>query len=187
MRRVPRAGVDDEPPQVQLQYEDAFQYQNIFGPLVKLEADYDRRMKEAQAQHNVSVRWHMGLNMKYVANLKLSGTDHTELRLVIGDELRLRVSTAVGEAWIGVGTVLRLDDAEVSVEMRSNHKVPVHVTDGFTLEFVWKSTSFDRMQEALKSLAVDDSCISAYVYHRLMGHEVRGVHAAAARWPCRPS
>jgi hypothetical protein len=29
-------------------YEDAYQYQNIFGPLVKMEADYDRRLKESQ-------------------------------------------------------------------------------------------------------------------------------------------
>lgn len=31
-------------------YEDAYQYQNIFGPLVKLEADYDKRLKESQVQ-----------------------------------------------------------------------------------------------------------------------------------------
>ena len=29
-------------------YEDAYQYQNIFGPLMKLEADYDKAMKEGQ-------------------------------------------------------------------------------------------------------------------------------------------
>jgi regulator of nonsense transcripts 1 len=43
-----KPGVDDEPQPVQLRYEDAYQYQNIFGPLVKLEADYDKKMKEAQ-------------------------------------------------------------------------------------------------------------------------------------------
>lgn len=30
-------------------YEDAYQYQNVFGPLVKMEADYDKKLKEAQA------------------------------------------------------------------------------------------------------------------------------------------
>ena len=29
-------------------YDDAYQYQNIFGPLLKLEADYDKAMKEGQ-------------------------------------------------------------------------------------------------------------------------------------------
>jgi hypothetical protein len=33
---------------VLLRYEDAYQYQNIFGPLVKLEADYDKKLKESQ-------------------------------------------------------------------------------------------------------------------------------------------
>lgn len=30
-------------------YEDAYQYQNIFGPLVMMEADYDKKLKESQA------------------------------------------------------------------------------------------------------------------------------------------
>lgn len=33
--------------QVQLIYEDAYELQNIFSPLVMMEADYDRRMKES--------------------------------------------------------------------------------------------------------------------------------------------
>ena len=41
---------DAEPTPVQERYEDAYQYQNIMGPLVKLEADYDRQMKEQQTQ-----------------------------------------------------------------------------------------------------------------------------------------
>ena len=31
-------------------FEDAYQYQNIFGPLVKMEADYDKKMKESQTK-----------------------------------------------------------------------------------------------------------------------------------------
>lgn len=37
-------------PTLPFRYEDAYQYQNIFGPLVKMEADYDRRLKETQAR-----------------------------------------------------------------------------------------------------------------------------------------
>jgi len=37
------AGIDDEPAPVLLKYDDAYQYQNVFGPLVKIEADYDRK------------------------------------------------------------------------------------------------------------------------------------------------
>ena len=51
------AGVDDDPAPVLFRYDDAFQYQNVFGPLVKIEADYDRKLKEAQSQDGLVVRW----------------------------------------------------------------------------------------------------------------------------------
>ncbi|XP_031264172.1 regulator of nonsense transcripts 1 homolog isoform X2 [Pistacia vera] len=37
-----KPGVNDEPQPVALKYEDAYQYQNVFAPLIKLEADYDK-------------------------------------------------------------------------------------------------------------------------------------------------
>ncbi len=42
--------------EVLLRYDDAYQYQNIFGPLVKLEADYDKRTKETWVR-GVESRW----------------------------------------------------------------------------------------------------------------------------------
>ncbi|ORX65165.1 hypothetical protein DL89DRAFT_261429, partial [Linderina pennispora] len=59
------ADADDADVQkVLLRYEDAYQYQNIFGPLVKIEADYDRRAKEAQTEDGIAVRWADGLNRR---------------------------------------------------------------------------------------------------------------------------
>lgn len=63
----PVVGADDEPTPVQFYYEDAYHYQNTLGPLVKLEADYDRKLKESQTKDGISVRWEMGLNKKRVA------------------------------------------------------------------------------------------------------------------------
>lgn len=62
-----KPGIDEEPQQCSLRYEDAYQYQNIFGPLVKMEADDDRKLKESQTQENISVRWDLGLNKKRLA------------------------------------------------------------------------------------------------------------------------
>ena len=67
MEDLEKPGVDEEPQQVLLRYEDAYQYQNIFGPLVKLEADYDKKLKESQTQDNIVVRWDVGLNKKRIA------------------------------------------------------------------------------------------------------------------------
>ncbi len=33
------------------------------------------------------------------------------------------------------------------MELRSNHAVPIDVNHGFCVDFVWKATSFDRMQQ----------------------------------------
>lgn len=42
----------------------------------------------------------------------------------------------------------------------------------YTVEFVCSMVTFDRMQNWLRTLVTDESCISAYLYHRLLGHEV---------------
>jgi regulator of nonsense transcripts 1 len=48
-------------------YEDAIQFKNIMAPLVTLEAENDRRMKESQKKFGFDVRWEMGIHGKYIA------------------------------------------------------------------------------------------------------------------------
>lgn len=172
-----RTGLDEEPTQVQLRYDDAYQYQNIFGPLVKLEADYDKRLKESQTQDNIVVRWDTGLNKKRIAYFCLSKAND-EMKLMHGDELRLRYIGELQKPWSGVGHVIKIPDNhsdEIAIELKSNAGVPENCTHNFVLDFVWKSTSFDRMQSALKTFAVDDSSVWGYIYHKLLGHEVEDI------------
>lgn len=168
-----KPGVDDEPQPVALKYEDAYQYQNVFGPLVKLEADYDKMMKESQSKDNITVRWDVGLNKKRVAYFVFPKEDN-ELRLVPGDELRLRwPGDGTHGAWQSVGHVIKLTaQEEVALELRASQNVPIDVNHNFSVDFVWKSTSFDRMQVAMKTFAVDETSVSGYIYHRLLGHEI---------------
>ncbi|KAA8522108.1 hypothetical protein F0562_012578 [Nyssa sinensis] len=168
-----KPGVDDEPQPIALKYEDAYQYQNVFAPLIKLEADYDKMMKESQSKDNVTIRWDIGLNKKRIAYFVFPKEDN-ELRLVPGDELRLRYSgDAAHPAWQSVGHVIKLTaQEEVALELRASQGVPVDVNHGFSVDFVWKSTSFDRMQGAMKTFAVDETSVSGYIYHHLLGHEV---------------
>ncbi|XP_074331367.1 regulator of nonsense transcripts 1 homolog isoform X2 [Apium graveolens] len=168
-----KPGVDDEPQHVALKYEDAYQYQNVFAPLIKLEADYDKMMKESQSKDSLTIRWDIGLNKKRVAYFVFPKEDN-ELRLVPGDELRLRYSgDAAHPAWQSVGHVVKLTaQEEVALELRASQGVPVDVNHGFSVDFVWKSTSFDRMQGAMKTFAVDETSVSGYIYHHLLGHEV---------------
>lgn len=106
-----------------VRYEDAYQYQNIFGPLVKIEADYDQRMKESQGENDVTVRWDMGLNHKRLACFSMPKLESGEVRLAVGDELRLKLMGAgmkgwatMGGAddklWEGVGSVIKVPNSE---------------------------------------------------------------------------
>ena len=78
---------------------------------------------------------------------------------------------------------------EIGLELRRSEGVPLDVTHNFTADFVWKSTSFDRMQLAMKTFAVDEKSVSGYIvsgmlslltcstltqaqYHKLLGHEL---------------
>uniref|UniRef100_A0A8C1YGQ9 UPF1 RNA helicase and ATPase n=1 Tax=Cyprinus carpio TaxID=7962 RepID=A0A8C1YGQ9_CYPCA len=173
-----KPGVDEEPQHVLLRYEDAYQYQNIFGPLVKLEADYDKKLKESQTQDNITVRWDLGLNKKRIAYFTLPKTDSGDMRLMQGDEICLRYKGDMAPLWKGIGHVIKVPDNygdEIAIELRSSAGAPVEVPHNFQVDFVWKSTSFDRMQSALKTFAVDETSVSGYIYHKLLGHEVEDV------------
>ena len=62
---------------------------------------------------------------------------------------------------------------QVVLEFRKGAKPPTDTTVGFSVEYVWKSTTFDRMQNALKLFAVDETSVSGYLYHR---HAPRARH-----------
>jgi regulator of nonsense transcripts 1 len=172
------AGVDDEPAPVLLRYDDAYQYQNVFGPLVKIEADYDRKLKEAQSQDNLIVRWDFGLNSKHLASFVLPKLELGDVKLAVGDEMRLRYTGELRPHWEGVGYVIKIpnnmnDEVTLELRARGDHKsVPTECTHNFTADYVWKATSFDRMQHAMKTFAIDEMSVSGYIFHRLLGHEV---------------
>lgn len=167
-----KPGVDKEPSQVQLRYDDGYQYQNIFGPLVKLEADYDKRLKESQTQENIEVRWDTGLNKKAIAYFTLAKND-SDMKLMHGDELRLRYVGELHESWASVGHVIKVPDnfgEDIGLEMKHTSNPPTKCSSNFVVDFIWKGTSFDRMQQALRKFAVDDNSMSNFIYSRLLGH-----------------
>ncbi|KAJ3020935.1 hypothetical protein HKX48_009468 [Thoreauomyces humboldtii] len=171
-----KPGVDDEPECVRLAYDDAYHYQNIFGPLMKMEADYDKKMKESQTQDEVVVRWDQGLNKKRLACFVLPKLELGDVRLAVGDELQLCYKGELLKGnWEGRGHVIKIPNSlsdEVILELKKDDRTPTHCSHNFTVDFVWKATSFDRMQAAMKTFAVDQNSVSAYIYHRLLGHDV---------------
>ena len=107
-------------------YEDAYQYQNVFGPLVKVEADYDKRMKESQTENDIAIRWDMGLNGRRLAWFAMPKLESGEVKLAVGDELSMKfdgvTSSAIGgfkglqalsrnEPWEGNGSVIKIPNS----------------------------------------------------------------------------
>lgn len=166
---------EDIPP-ILLRYQDAYEYQRSFGPLIKLEADYDKQLKESQALEHISIEWSLALNNRHLASFALSTFESNELKVAVGDEMILRYSGLQHPEWEGRGYIVRLPNSfkdEFTLELKP-HKTPppTHLGTGFTAEFIWKGTSYDRMQDALKKFAVDKKSISGYLYYKILGHEV---------------
>jgi regulator of nonsense transcripts 1 len=167
--------LDEEPIPALLRYQDGYEYQNIFGPLVKLEADYDKMVKESQSQGGIVVRWDQGLNQKRIAWFVFPKLEEGDLKLAVGDELRLKYNGELRNHWEGEGHVIKVPDStsnEVGLELkRLDNSIPTDCTHNFTVDYVWKSTSFDRMQLAMKTFAISEHSVSTYIYRRLLGLE----------------
>jgi regulator of nonsense transcripts 1 len=171
-------GIDDDPQPVLLKYDDPFHYQNIFGPLVKMESDYDKKLKEAQSEDGLVVKWEFGVNNKHIATFMLPKIESGDVKLAVGDEMRLKYKGELRPPWEGVGYVIKIPNNasdEVSLELRktaNDKSVPTDCTHNFSADYVWKATSYDRMQTAMKTFAVDEMSVSGYIFHKLLGHEV---------------
>jgi RNA helicase (UPF2 interacting domain) len=286
---------------VLLRYDDGYEYQNIYGPLVKLESDESKLMSQALRQDGVSLRWETqipgggaasaataasagsgssgsGTQKRVFAHFRFNRPDSELMKLIVGDEMKIKLpslATQLGltalldkatkkaasnsnvggggyagpeaeaekdgdgekeedddddAAWWGIGSIKSVVDGEICIELTSHsgtgetttatspeakaaaakalkdavqsavqvkggkggkhgnkgpvtaggggggqsflQGIPFGTTSGFIVELVWKSVTFDRMQTALRTFAVDDRSVSAYLYHALLGHAV---------------
>lgn len=111
---------EDETLPVALRYDDVSWYEGIFAPLIKLEAEYDKATKESQKRDGVTVHWSLSLNKRHIGRFYFP-KDASDLRIMVGDELRLKhPCPRFGQpAWQGTGVVVRLDalSEEVVLEM----------------------------------------------------------------------
>ena len=176
---------------VKMMYKNGYEYYAIFSPLLKMEADYDRAMREAQRKEGITVKWDVGLNKKHVALFHFNN-DAGDMKVALGDELRLSYDSG-NRKWNGTGHIVRFTTLEeVALEMNRATSIPTDLSVGFRVEFVWKSTSFDRMQQAMKKFISFKPpggggggrrggkggkkeqaapSMSKYLYHKLLGQE----------------
>ncbi|VDK35263.1 unnamed protein product [Taenia asiatica] len=166
-----RPGIEKEVNPVLLRYADPTQYCETFVPLIRLEAEYDRKIKESIKLEKVCVRWEVALNRKRVAYFRIPGANEgPELRIIHGDELILIKSRGLEEETME-GHVTKIPDNfsdEVALEMES---IPESFTNApsYTVVFKWKGTTYDRMITAVVNV---NKILENYIKLRILGCEM---------------
>eukprot|EP00967_Tisochrysis_lutea_P090892 scaffold130207_cov32-Tisochrysis_lutea.AAC.3 len=138
----------------------------------------------------------LGHNILHVAYFHLP-TAESQLRIVAGDELILRHTGDESHApFESSGVVTRLSASEeIGLELKNGGNAPIDLHGGkssillfaserrqgtqkaripslFSLKFSRLTALFPHDQTALKTFAVDETSVSGYIYHRLLGHDV---------------
>ena len=151
---------------VKLSYEDGQDYLETFEPLISAEEEYDRKLKETQKKTDIKTKF-VKSGRKIIAKFTYPREDN-EIKLVAGDELKITDPTN-NKSYRGFVIEIELDD-EVHLELEKCDKL---LNDGmFTIEFVWKGTSFKRMLDGLYTFVNTENSVSNYIYSKLLGHEV---------------
>lgn len=162
---------------VMLRYSDALVYQNVYAPLVYAEQEYERTAKEQQLLENILVEW-TSARRSHQAHFALPNYEMSDLSVSLGEEVVMR-HHGFGDAWTGTGTIVLLPSAHrplFTLELaRTSPPPPQSTTADFALHFVWRDVTFSRMQRALASFATDPKCISAFLFHKILGHDVEEV------------
>lgn len=122
-------------------------------------------MKEGQTQNGISVRWDVSLKKKRQAFFTYAGREEFDTNQLQGTEMLLSHKNS---GWQSKGTVVKIQNEEVCLELHSNETPPL-IETGYTFECIWVSTTFKRMQSGLKRFVREETSISNYLYRMIMG------------------
>jgi regulator of nonsense transcripts 1 len=96
------------------------------------------------------------------------------VRLVPGDELKLRYEVDGQVKWKSRGHITKITQTEeICLEVKNAKGAPQDAECRFIVEFVWKSTSFDRMKQALKIFLKDETSLSNYIFYKILGYNTQ--------------
>jgi len=88
---------------------------------------------------------------------------------VPGDELKI-IDPKTNKCYNGFIVKIEIDD-EIHIELE---KCETLLQDGqYTVEFVWKGTSFRRMLDGIYSFVNDENSVSSYLYYKIFGEAVQ--------------
>lgn len=115
------------------------------------------------------MRFDWGANKKRYAYFMFPNEEN--VRLVPGDELRLCYEYNGQVKWQSKGSIIKSNqNEEICLELKNSKGLPTDPDCRFTVEFIWKSISFDRMRLALKIFMRDETSISNYLFYKILGY-----------------
>ena len=176
-----------EPVAVPLQFADGAEYWQLFVPLLELEAKADRHLKENVGNFSNKLKIADNLRFCYIPIPRRDDAPP----LLLGDELRLSTSSALGAGVPGsvvvggvgftiTAYVVKLSREEATLEFKRRlTKKEAELSDQWSISYVWKSTTFDRMRAALRRFANDPHSVSTHLYHAVLGRAAHLVTAPA--------
>ena len=148
---------------IKLKYNNPREYKEIYEKLVRLDAEYDREVKQSQKKNEINLRWERA--DKKILAIFIFSKDDSDVRLVIGDEMRLSLDSG---KWEGIGTITRISDSEeVELQITTMKGPTPPQVCGYSVEFVWKPTTFQRMQRGLNLFAARQ--VDAYILNKILG------------------
>ena len=96
------------------------------------------------------------------------------VRLVPGDELKLKFQQDGQVKWKSRGHIVKIiQNEEICLEVKNQKGIPAETDCKYIVEFVWKSTSFDRMKQALKIFLKDETSLSNYIFYKILGYNTQ--------------
>ena len=112
------------------------------------------------------------MNKKRMAFFVFPNEDN--VRLVPGDELKLKYEADGQVKWKSRGHIVKITQSEeICLEVKNAKGVPQDPDVKYIVEFVWKSTSFDRMKQALKIFLKDETSLSNYIFYKILGYNTQ--------------
>lgn len=88
------------------------------------------------------MRWNLGLNNKHLTDFILPKLELGDVKLAVGDEMRLKYTGELRPKWESVGYVNKIpnnqsDEVTIELQARGDHKaVPTECTHNVTADYV---------------------------------------------------
>ena len=166
---------------VLLRSKDCAIYHNLYVPLIDAESAADKAATESQTWEVSYMQWATDERNTHVAEFVLAPYESKGVHTYKGDRVTIHyrdIRASEADDWKGCGTLVHVPSPhndKYVVRLNENQPPPPPASVGFAIEFMWLGVTHERMLKAVRKFALAHTSTSAFVYHTILGHEVKPV------------